>query len=81
VLLFQERKYWKCGLIAGIFEGYNFQDKSFHHFLLHSGGWLDSVICPMKTRLGGPGSEKESFIFFLMGQKLGVFGRQGGCVV
>jgi hypothetical protein len=29
----------------------------------------------MKTNLGGPDSEKNSFIFFLRGQKVGAFGR------
>jgi hypothetical protein len=29
----------------------------------------------MKRSLGGPGIEKDTFIFFLMGQKVVAFGR------
>jgi hypothetical protein len=29
----------------------------------------------MKTSMGGPGIEKNTFVFFLMGQKVGAFGR------
>jgi hypothetical protein len=29
----------------------------------------------MQTSMGGPGIEKNTFIFFLMGQKVGEFGR------
>jgi hypothetical protein len=37
VLLFQERTYWKCRLIASIYACYNIQNISFHHFPFDSG--------------------------------------------
>jgi hypothetical protein len=69
VLLLLCRNDWKCGIIVGIYECYNFRIYHFTTFLLWCGSWSDSVICANEDKSVRPRLRKRHLYLFPDGPK------------